>query len=157
VLASTAILGSYSHETRDPDPRGCGNLNTFQYGLNFFWRIYSNSVRTSQETHYVSATEANRLICLEKQSLCFVRIIRNIQIQPMRGMQSFSVKLGGTFECYIPLRIYLTDSLWRRQSQQSFNTLTPLISFFTHYMFRPLRAILRWDIPLAIIVLQKQK
>jgi hypothetical protein len=26
----------------------------------------------------------------------------------------------------------------------------PLISFFTHYMFRPLRAILRWDIQLVI-------
>jgi hypothetical protein len=30
-----------------------------------------------------------------------------------------------TFECCILLRIYLTYSLWRRQSQQSFNTLTP--------------------------------
>jgi hypothetical protein len=29
-----------------------------------------------------------------------------------------------TFECCILLRIYLTGSLWRRQSQQSFNTLT---------------------------------
>jgi hypothetical protein len=27
----------------------------------------------------------------------------------------------------------------------------PLISFFTHYMFRPLRAILKWDIQLVII------
>jgi hypothetical protein len=45
-----------------------------------------------------------------------------------------------------------TDSLWRRQSQQSFNTLTPFnFLFFTHYMFWPLQAILRWDIQLVII------
>jgi hypothetical protein len=56
-----------------------------------------------------------------------------------------------TFGCCILLRIYLTGSLWRRQSQQSFNTLTPfLFSFLTHYMFRPLRAILMWDIQLDI-------
>jgi hypothetical protein len=55
-----------------------------------------------------------------------------------------------TFECCILLRIYLTGSLWRRQSQQSFNTLTPFNFFFTHYMFRPLQAILRWDIQLVI-------
>jgi hypothetical protein len=35
-----------------------------------------------------------------------------------------------TFECCILLRIYLTDSLWRRQSQQSFNTLTPFNLLF---------------------------
>jgi hypothetical protein len=51
------------------------------------------------------------------------------------------------FECCILLR--LTDSLWHRQSQQSFNIL--IIFIFTHYMFRTLRAILRWDIQLVII------
>jgi hypothetical protein len=35
-----------------------------------------------------------------------------------------------TFECCILLRIYLTGSLWRRQSQQSFNTLTPFNFLF---------------------------
>jgi hypothetical protein len=35
-----------------------------------------------------------------------------------------------TFGCCILLRIYLTGSLWRRQSQQSFNTLTPFNFFF---------------------------
>jgi hypothetical protein len=40
-----------------------------------------------------------------------------------------------------------TGSLWFRQSQQSFNTSLPLFLFsFTHYMFRPLRAIFRWGI-----------
>jgi hypothetical protein len=52
----------------------------------------------------------------------------------------------------ISVRSILTGSLWRHQSQQSFNTLTPFnFFFFTHYMFRPLRAILRWDIQLVII------
>jgi hypothetical protein len=35
-----------------------------------------------------------------------------------------------TFECCILLCIYPTGSLWRRQSQQSFNTLTPFNFFF---------------------------
>jgi hypothetical protein len=35
--------------------------------------------------------------------------------------------------------------LWCRQSQQSFFHFLP-----THYMFRPLRAILRWDIQLDV-------
>jgi hypothetical protein len=38
-----------------------------------------------------------------------------------------------TSECCILLRIYLTDSLWCRQSQQSFNTLTPF-----NFLFYPL-------------------
>jgi hypothetical protein len=44
----------------------------------------------------------------------------------------------------------LPDSLWHRQSQQSFNTLTLFNLFFTHYMFWTLWAILRWDIQLVI-------
>jgi hypothetical protein len=39
------------------------------------------------------------------------------------------------------VKLSRTDSLRRRQLQQSFNILTLFI--FTHYMFRPLRAILR--------------
>jgi hypothetical protein len=35
-----------------------------------------------------------------------------------------------TFEYCILLRIYLSGSLWRRQSQQSFNTLTPFNFLF---------------------------
>jgi hypothetical protein len=50
-----------------------------------------------------------------------------------------------TFGCCILLCIYPTGSLWRRQLQQSFNTSTPPSLFFllTHYMFRPIRAIIR--------------
>jgi hypothetical protein len=43
-----------------------------------FW--YVNPVRTSQETHYVSATKPNRIMLFRKQSLFIVRTIRNTQI-----------------------------------------------------------------------------
>jgi hypothetical protein len=48
--------------------------------------------------------------------------------------------------------ILLTGFSCYRQSQQSFNTSTLPFLFFllTHYMFRPLRAILRWDIQLDV-------
>jgi hypothetical protein len=82
VLASVVFLGSESLGTRDhillsqiwdfpfrrllrlegsrwrystPPPHGC-------YRCNFFRLIYINPVRTSQETHYVSATKPNRLM-----------------------------------------------------------------------------------------------
>jgi hypothetical protein len=42
---------------------------------------HTDTVRTSQETHYVSATETNQLSYLGKQSLFIVRTIRNTQIQ----------------------------------------------------------------------------
>jgi hypothetical protein len=42
-----------------------------------------------------------------------------------------------TFECCILLRIYPTGSLWRRQSQQSFNTLTPF--YFPSHSLGPPR------------------
>jgi hypothetical protein len=38
---------------------------------------HTDTVRTSQETHYVSATEPNRLMLLGKQSLFTVKTIRN--------------------------------------------------------------------------------
>jgi hypothetical protein len=39
---------------------------------------HTDTVRTSQETHNISATETNRLCCLGKQSLFTVRTIQNI-------------------------------------------------------------------------------
>jgi hypothetical protein len=56
-----------------------------------FQIIYKNSVRTSQETHYVSATKPNRLMLLGKQSLFTVKTIRNTQIHFVGRMRSFSV------------------------------------------------------------------
>jgi hypothetical protein len=40
---------------------------------------YTDTVRTSQETHYVSTTDTNRLMLFGKQSLFVVRTIRNTQ------------------------------------------------------------------------------
>jgi hypothetical protein len=40
-----------------------------------------NSVRTSQETHYVFSTKPNLLMLLREQSLFIVRTIRNTQIR----------------------------------------------------------------------------
>jgi hypothetical protein len=64
----------------------------------------------------------------------------------------FLQNITENFSSYLTGNIVLslTDSLWRRQSQQSFNKLTPFNFLFTHYMFRPLRAILRQDIQLFI-------
>jgi hypothetical protein len=45
-------------------------------------------VRTSQETHYVTATKPNRLVLIGKQSLFVVRMIRNTQIQCVGRMQA---------------------------------------------------------------------
>jgi hypothetical protein len=67
-------------------------------------------------------------------------------------VSSYPIMKCGCFRTFrvILLRCNVTGSLWCRQSQQSFNALTPFNFFFTHYMFRPLRAILRWDIQLVI-------
>jgi hypothetical protein len=42
-------------------------------------RVYNTSIRTSQETHYVSVTMPNRLMLFGKQSLFTVRTIRDTQ------------------------------------------------------------------------------
>jgi hypothetical protein len=47
------------------------------FKLDFFWITYKWWVRTSQETHYVSAIETNCWCCFRKQSLFTVRTIRN--------------------------------------------------------------------------------
>jgi hypothetical protein len=54
-----------------------------------------------------------------------IRKIQEIQVgqKTLRYSSILTYLLIFTFECCILLRIY--DSLWHRQSQQSFNTLTP--------------------------------
>jgi hypothetical protein len=42
---------------------------------------HTNTVRTSQETHYVSATEPNRLMLFGETVALIVRTLRNTQIQ----------------------------------------------------------------------------
>jgi hypothetical protein len=46
-------------------------------GAECWENIYKNSVRTSQETYYVSATNPNRLMLFEKLSLLILRIVEN--------------------------------------------------------------------------------
>jgi hypothetical protein len=55
------------------------------------------------------------------------------------------------FECCILLRIYLNWFFMTPSIATKFQYINSLLfSFFTHYMFRPLRAIFRWDIQLVI-------
>jgi hypothetical protein len=52
-----------------------------------------DTVRTSQETHYVSATETNRLMLIkETVAVCFENI-RNTQIHSVRSMLKLVVLL----------------------------------------------------------------
>jgi hypothetical protein len=60
------------------------------YLINMVRVIYINSVRTSQETHYVSITKANRLM-LFREIIAVVRIIRNTQTHCVNRMQSVLV------------------------------------------------------------------
>jgi hypothetical protein len=53
--------------------------------------IYKNSVRTSQETRYVTTTNPNLLILVREQSRFSVRTIRNTQIHYVRRMRCCSV------------------------------------------------------------------
>jgi hypothetical protein len=56
--------------------------------IDFYQIIYTNSVRTSQEILYVSATEPNRLMLLRETVAVIVRTIRNTQIHSVSIMQS---------------------------------------------------------------------
>jgi hypothetical protein len=49
------------------------------------------SVRTSQETHYISAKNANRLMLFRQKSLFSVTIIRNTQVHSVGRIQGFSM------------------------------------------------------------------
>jgi hypothetical protein len=64
--------------------------------------------------------------------------------------------MGFTFECCILLRfiqLILYDTVNRNEVSIYINSL--YFSLFTHYMFRPLRAILRRDILLVIFLFLK--
>jgi hypothetical protein len=43
--------------------------NEIKYKRNFFSNLYKTSVRTSQQTHCISAIEANRLMVLKENNL----------------------------------------------------------------------------------------
>jgi hypothetical protein len=53
--------------------------------------MYKNSVRTSQETRYVTTTNPNPLILFREQSRFTVRTIRNTQIHYVQRMGCCSV------------------------------------------------------------------
>jgi hypothetical protein len=85
-------LQSGSEGRRQP-ARLCWTCSTRLH--DFFWMINTNSAPTSQETHYVSATETKTLMLFGELSLFVVRNIRNREIQ------------------YIPHRKHNTSSLQR--------------------------------------------
>jgi hypothetical protein len=112
VLASEVILGSKSHGTRDhillsqiwdfpfrrllwlagsrwrystPSPRGCPK------GWNSS-KIYKDSVCTSQETHYISATKPNRLMLFRETVAVYCENhTEHTNTLCVGRMQSFSV------------------------------------------------------------------
>jgi hypothetical protein len=49
-------------------------------------QIYTNSVRTSQETHYFSATKPSRLILFRETVAVYCENIRNTQIRSVGRM-----------------------------------------------------------------------
>jgi hypothetical protein len=53
--------------------------------------VHKNVVRTSQRTHYVSATMINRLMLFRKKTLITVRTTWKIQRHCLGGMYSFSL------------------------------------------------------------------
>jgi hypothetical protein len=53
--------------------------------------IHKTLVRTSQETHYVSATKPNRLMLFRETVAVYCETIRNTQIHSESRMQIFSV------------------------------------------------------------------
>jgi hypothetical protein len=54
-----------------------GGLHYSDTLMEFIEIIYQNSFRTSQETHYVSATKPNRLMLFRETVAVYVRTIRN--------------------------------------------------------------------------------
>jgi hypothetical protein len=60
--------------------------------------IYKNSVRTSQETHYVSATETNRLMLFgETVAVCCENHMEHTSTLCGKSAEFLDVKAGGTY------------------------------------------------------------
>jgi hypothetical protein len=69
-------LGSLSVASHDSQNYGGGIRTHLHVGINarmFFQIIYKNSFRTLPETHYVTATKANRLMLFKETALFIVR------------------------------------------------------------------------------------
>jgi hypothetical protein len=71
-----------------------GHLLTTQ----FFSKIYTNSVRTSQETHYVSATKPNRLMLFREIVAVYCENrTEHRDILCVQNAEFWCVKAGGTY------------------------------------------------------------
>jgi hypothetical protein len=85
-----------------------GYLNNSLHSINplktkcVLHNIYKHSVRTSQETRYVSTTNPNLLMLFREQSLFTVRTIRNTQIHYVRRMRCCGV-LNGVYNNHLAL------------------------------------------------------
>jgi hypothetical protein len=64
--------------------------------LNFFTILYKDSVRTSQETHDVSATKTNRIM-LFKETIAVYCENHTKHTDTMCGQNAEFVKTGGTY------------------------------------------------------------
>jgi hypothetical protein len=97
--------------------------------LKYTSKLYTNSVLTSQETQYVSARKARRLMLCREQSLFIVRTLRNTQIHfqiiyknPVRTSQETHyisarepirlMLFGETVSVYCVNHTEHTDTLW---------------------------------------------
>jgi hypothetical protein len=66
--------------------------------LDFLQIIYKNSVRTSQETYYVSATETNRLMLFKERVAVYCENhTEHINIFCGKNAEFYYVKAGGTY------------------------------------------------------------
>jgi hypothetical protein len=67
--------------------------------------IYKNSVRTSQETHYFSATETNRLMLFgETVAVYCENHTEHINTLCGQNAEFWYVKAGGTYSDYCALK-----------------------------------------------------
>jgi hypothetical protein len=55
------------------------SFKPFKHELNLIIQVFHTSVRTSQETHYVSATKPNRLMLFRETVAVYCENIRNTQ------------------------------------------------------------------------------
>jgi hypothetical protein len=72
-----------------------------------FYLLYKNSVRTSHETHYVSAKKTSRLKLFRKK-ICLVWTMWKTQIPSVKRMQFWRTKVGGAYSNHWSLKgLYL--------------------------------------------------
>jgi hypothetical protein len=73
--------------------------------MNFLQTIYENPVHTSQETHYVSATNTNRLMLfMETVAVYCENHMEHIDTLCGQNAEFQCVKAGGTYSKYSALK-----------------------------------------------------